>query len=87
MGVRGETMAHLLHRQAQGALPPAVQTAQEMDFFLRVTFPVLKLCKPGKYHNCFLKSLKCLAIHFPRKEPAVRLMLRIVNPKRGELIK
>lgn len=55
-------------------------------FFLRVMFRLLKLCKPGKY-NCFVKTPKCLTIHFPSKEPAVRLMLRIVNPKRGELIK
>ena len=35
-------------------LSPAVQTAQEMDFFfLYVIFCLLKLCKPGKYNNCF----------------------------------
>lgn len=56
-------------------------------FFLRVTFRLLKLCKPGKHNNCFVKPLKCLTIHFPKKEAAVLLMLRIVNPKCGELIK
>lgn len=56
-------------------------------FFLRVIFHLLKLCKPGTYNNCFVKPLKCLTIHFPNKEPAVCLMLRIVNPKCGGLIK
>lgn len=31
-------MEHLLHHQAQGALSPAEQTAQEMDFFFVLFF-------------------------------------------------
>lgn len=60
---------------------------RKWSFFLSVMFRLLKLCKPGKYNNRFVKTPKCLTIHFPSKEPAVRLMLRIVNPKCGELIK
>lgn len=56
-------------------------------YSLRVIFCLLKLCKPGKHNNCFVKSPKRLTIHFPNKEPAVPLMLRMVNPKCGELIK
>lgn len=58
----------------------------EDRFFLYVIFCLSKLCKPCTCHNCF-KSQQCLTIHFQNKETAARLMLRIVNPKCGELIK
>lgn len=38
-------MVHLLHHQARGALSPAVQTAQEIDFF----FP-----------SCYFLSIKIM---------------------------